>query len=583
MFANKLNFLDFLLPGEHIIEEFNEVVLKNQLLTIYWTNIRLCWIFAVTAEMGFINHNQIKAQFTSKAQSRAIVGSKVSQRSLHKINLVPVLKIDYLKTNFSPVTSLGFFFEYYETRDKLSKLITPIIEKKNVAEKDTTSLKSLKDLDYKPEVSNLNIDKQFREISPNEIGMRKELLSKNAELADLHKDLVISGFIPEEEFWRNYISQLDSQLIKLKQLKAQYFKWININIKTIENQEHEYTLTPEIIHSIFLQHPIVKKAYDKNVPRYLNKESFWKRYFGSRYFHQNSNTSQDIQPGTDKLFDKLLEREKAENQPIVPNFSHEMICRLINLEATSYDRSSIENCQNFVKISDLNSKPLSIIRKLNRTSNSRLKNAKRKRDEKEEFTIKKHYMEAVFIDDLTVEEPVFEDIPLIIKNNYQYSKNYQPSGNEIRIRNEITNKFLNSNSKDFSSPINKSWDPKANSKTFDSLSKFIKNKDSKALKYIKASQLPKALSHTSEEFKDISELIENFWSIYNSPPMPVRSHKLESIINEIKSKDIPLRKKVENMIGTNRSNKALIKYPAPIFNSVTKALKAYSIYKINNP
>jgi hypothetical protein len=60
MFANNSNFLDFLLPGEHIIEEFNEVELKNQLLIIYWTNMRLCWRFVVTAEFGFINHNQIK-------------------------------------------------------------------------------------------------------------------------------------------------------------------------------------------------------------------------------------------------------------------------------------------------------------------------------------------------------------------------------------------------------------------------------------------------------------------------------------------------------------------------------------------
>jgi hypothetical protein len=219
----------------------------------------------------------LSAQFTSKAQNRTKVDSKVSRRSLYKINLAPVLKIDYLKTNSSAVTSLGFFFDYYETRDKLSKLITPIIEKRNTNEKDNVRLESPKNPVYEPEFSKLNIDKQLRIISSNEIEMRKKLLSKNTELSDLHKVLVISSFISEEEFWKNHNSQLDDHLVQLKQLKAQYFKWININIKTIENQERTYTLTPEMIHSIFLQHPLVKKAYDKNVPIYLSKESFWKR------------------------------------------------------------------------------------------------------------------------------------------------------------------------------------------------------------------------------------------------------------------------------------------------------------------
>lgn len=379
----------------------------------------------------------LSAQFTSKAQNRTKVDSKVSRRSLYKINLAPVLKIDYLKTNSSAVTSLGFFFDYYETRDKLSKLITPIIEKRNTDEKDNVRLESPKNPVYEPEFSKLKIDKQLRIISSNEIEMRKKLLSKNTELSDLHKVLVISSFISEEEFWKNHNSQLDDHLVQLKQLKAQYFKWININIKTIENQERTYTLTPEMIHSIFLQHPLVKKAYDKNVPIYLSKESFWKRYFGSKYFHQNSNNFQDIQPSTDKLFDKLLEREKMENQPIVPNFSHEIICRLIGLEATSYDRSSIDIEQSFLEISAGNSKLLSIAHKLNQTSSSRLKNVKRKRDEKEELIYEKHYKEVTLIKDLKINEPVFEDIPLMINNNYRYPKNCQLSNNEIRVTKKL--------------------------------------------------------------------------------------------------------------------------------------------------
>jgi hypothetical protein len=103
------------------------------------------------------------------------------------------------------------------------------------------------------------------------------------------------------------------------------------------------------------------------------------------------------------------------------------------------------------------------------------------------------------------------------------------------------------------------------------------------INFLEDDQFLKALSHTYKEFEDISELIENFWSIYNSSPMLARTFKLKSIINEIKAKDIPLRKKVENMVSSNRSNKTILKYPIPIFNSVTKALKAYSIYNVNNP
>jgi len=51
--------------------------------------------------------------------------------------------------------------------------------------------------------------------------------------------------------------------------------------------ELRFSLTPEIIHGIFVEYPAVHQAYLQNVPDKLSEKEFWTRYIKSRYFFRS--------------------------------------------------------------------------------------------------------------------------------------------------------------------------------------------------------------------------------------------------------------------------------------------------------
>jgi transcription initiation factor TFIIH subunit 1 len=346
-----------------------------------------------------------------------------------------LLKIDYLEPGSSSNSSIVFLFKAFEFREKLIQLIAPVVKKDDKSSQDEASKASSKnpeDSVPKPDISRMRVDEQSKLISPIEIKIRRALLAKNAPLASLHRELVISGVLSEEEFWENRKNQLDDQLIQLTQPKAQSSGWVDIKAETNEGQGSKYTLTPEIIHSIFLQHPLVQKAYDEHVPANMSEESFWKRYFGSRYFHRNLNASQSGQSTSDELFDKLLEQDDAEAQSAASKFDHNKINRLVDLEASSGDRPDTGNRPDFTMVPGTDSKSLSLIRQFNQHSQQVLRNAKRKRNEEEGLAQEKFYNEATLIEDLTAKKPVLE-APLRIESNSQYSQNHNQSDIEKQL------------------------------------------------------------------------------------------------------------------------------------------------------
>jgi transcription initiation factor TFIIH subunit 1 len=100
--------------------------------------------------------------------------------------------------------------------------------------------------------------------------------------------------------------------------------------ETVDGGEIKIRITPQLVHDIFDEYPVVAKAYNDNVPNKvcyfissvgswlnlnvkLSEEEFWKRYFQSKLFNAHrasirSSATQHVVKD-DPIFDKYLEKE----------------------------------------------------------------------------------------------------------------------------------------------------------------------------------------------------------------------------------------------------------------------------------
>lgn len=99
----------------------------------------------------------------------------------------------------------------------------------------------------------------------------------------------------------------------------------------MEGGEIKIRITPQLVHDIFDEYPVVAKAYSDNVPSKvmclpihcldlvdlveikLTEESFWKRYFQSKLFNAHrasirSTAAQHVVKD-DLILDKYLEKD----------------------------------------------------------------------------------------------------------------------------------------------------------------------------------------------------------------------------------------------------------------------------------
>ncbi|KAJ2338441.1 RNA polymerase II transcription factor B subunit 1, partial [Coemansia sp. RSA 2618] len=143
--------------------------------------------------------------------------------------------------------------------------------------------------------------------SADDIKLRQEVLSKNSDLAKVHKSLVISGLVPEDEFWSTRKHILETYAIQSQLRKGESSTWLDLAPTTQETGNFKYTITPNVARRIFKEYPQVKRAYVENVPHAVGEKEFWKRFVASQFFNRGRST--DAFKGRDKIFDKCVDEE----------------------------------------------------------------------------------------------------------------------------------------------------------------------------------------------------------------------------------------------------------------------------------
>ncbi|KAI9145061.1 hypothetical protein BKA69DRAFT_1052917 [Paraphysoderma sedebokerense] len=207
-----------------------------------------------------------------------------------------------------------------------------------------------------------------------EFQLRDALLKQHKSLKRLHQELVLGGHVTEEEFWESRKHLIETQALRSGQ-KPGYSsaQMAGVQPTRSEGTDVKYTLTPQIIHSIFLQYPSIKKAYEDNVPDKISEQEFWRRYFSSQFFHRTRMQSRSTKiEGKDDIFDKCMQMEEDALLPSSKRMKLDAIHKTLNLEATAGDR--VEESGNAPdKTMQHEKSSLPIIRRFNRQSEILLK------------------------------------------------------------------------------------------------------------------------------------------------------------------------------------------------------------------
>ncbi|KIJ68000.1 hypothetical protein HYDPIDRAFT_107564 [Hydnomerulius pinastri MD-312] len=207
--------------------------------------------------------------------------------------------------------------------------------------------------------------------------LRKKVLLANSELLALHKELVMGGQITEAEFWEGREHLLLAEAAAETQKRGRPGQLVDPRPQTVEGGEVKIVITPQLVHDIFEEFPVVAKAYNDNVPNKLSEAEFWKRYFQSKLFnaHRASIRSSATQHVVkeDPIFDQYLEKVDDELQPKRPR--DEVSDLYINLGATLEDHGETGNEKDVTMQAGRQRGALPLIRKFNEHSERLLNSA----------------------------------------------------------------------------------------------------------------------------------------------------------------------------------------------------------------
>jgi transcription initiation factor TFIIH subunit 1 len=143
------------------------------------------------------------------------------------------------------------------------------------------------------------------------------------------------------QFWSTRVNLLRAHAIEKSQTKGSY----NV-LATMEKAKKEQgsgdapkmTLTREQVQLIFQQYPLVKRAYDENVPKPLDEITFWSTFFQSRLLKKLRGEKITENDPTDKYLDKYLnvnlETERETVQQVNAHVPH-----IIDIEGNEENHS----------------------------------------------------------------------------------------------------------------------------------------------------------------------------------------------------------------------------------------------------
>ncbi|KAI0463436.1 hypothetical protein LJB42_003463 [Komagataella kurtzmanii] len=211
--------------------------------------------------------------------------------------------------------------------------------------------------------------------------LQQKLLVDNKTLMITFKEAVMSNGLDPEEFWKTRLHLLRSYAVQQAQKRGPYNVLSTIKPVASSDNKVNVTVTREKIQSIFEQYPIVRKAYDENVPR-LNEGEFWSRFFSSRLFRQLRGEPTSSYDRADVVLDKYLYMDpNADEDTTKENIEH--INPLLDVQSNEQDNSvKLGNAPDVTMKVNNDNRISGIMKNMNRLSRRMLANIKDENQDK---------------------------------------------------------------------------------------------------------------------------------------------------------------------------------------------------------
>ncbi|KAJ3150413.1 RNA polymerase II transcription factor B subunit 1 [Geranomyces variabilis] len=204
-----------------------------------------------------------------------------------------ILKITQAAHNGSPETSHVFTFpppNAHESRESVKAVLADVMKE------NTATVAASKD-------------------TAEEFQIRLEILNANAELRELHKSLVVSGVVSEDDFWASRRHYIVYQKFVRNQRRGPSGTIVDVRPQQVDaggggaggiapasssGSDMTFKFTDNVVTSLLAQFPPVRRAYDATVATgKMTKQEFFRRFVESKYYQRGrpGSNSSSTNPG----------------------------------------------------------------------------------------------------------------------------------------------------------------------------------------------------------------------------------------------------------------------------------------------
>ncbi|KAL1464906.1 hypothetical protein WDU94_004511 [Cyamophila willieti] len=149
---------------------------------------------------------------------------------------------------------------------------------------------------------------KFQKKVNKELEEKNRMLSSNAALFQLYRDLVITKIVDAEEFWSQHApAYINKNGASQQQIGVPGNFLVNVKPQTDGCNAIKYNLTADTIECIFRTYPAVRQKHLEYVPHKLSESEFWVKFFQSHYFHKDR-----MHTGTKDLFSECAKHDDQE-------------------------------------------------------------------------------------------------------------------------------------------------------------------------------------------------------------------------------------------------------------------------------
>ncbi|KAM3161699.1 General transcription and DNA repair factor IIH subunit TFB1 [Lachancea thermotolerans] len=179
-------------------------------------------------------------------------------------------------------------------------------------------------------------DSLSREKLLTNLKLQQSLLKENKGLMKTFQEAVINSGLPPDEFWSTRIPLLRAFALTTSQRTGPYNVLSTIKPVASSDNKVNVSVSREKIMTIFQTYPIVKKAYDDNVPKNFKEQEFWARFFSSKLFRKLRGERIMQSDRGDMIIDRYLTLDQEFDRKDDEMLQHP-VKKLIDLDGNQYD------------------------------------------------------------------------------------------------------------------------------------------------------------------------------------------------------------------------------------------------------